>query len=270
MNNNDEDESQFWTQLCEINEEQYKEEQREGKFDIFLSYFKSISEKDEENEKNFWCLLLEESSRFTTFILSINAFILVLPLLFNDHSHFHIFDWIIPNLVCLYFTPKKKLSNTAMSLSNYETWKYVGYFILCLRLNKVFLLLRKYFMYSSENHTDLCELMEDISEDDLTITIPVAKFLLDTIQSLIFTSIAFPFPFTPIFVISETTIQMVRLRSCLHRTNLSHIPHGYFSLSINGWVLLLSTVSICCFQISMLILSFAKINAQRNNLKYAV
>lgn len=276
MNNNDDDESKFWIQLCEINEEQNKEEkERKGKSDSFISYFIK-SKKEAADEKKFWCLLLEESNRFTRFILSLNIVILVIFISFHifyfkkfDSSSRETIYWILSSLLCLYFTPNPKKMLISHNAAIYRSWKLMGYFIIYLRCNQIFL--RIYKVYSSDFiNQDMCSKMENLIESDVTVIIPVKKFLIDTVQSLIFTSISFPFPFTPLFVVCEATLQIFRLTTCLPRANLNNNPAGNSSLSINSWVLFLSIISIIVFQIGVIFFYFAKINAQRNNLKYAV
>jgi hypothetical protein len=272
LKNKIESESEFWIQLCEINEEKYKRnEQKES----FLSYFMSIgSNSRDEDEKKFWCLLLEETNSFTTFILSLNIIILTILFIYiyiiSRKEHFlssflkEISFWMISSLACLYFSPSKSKPQQ----NDYENWTYVGYFILFLRLSKFIVRFIKICEESNYNQ-DLCMMMEEIDEFDTTIIIPVLKILLDIIQGIIITSVIFPFPWTPIYVASETALQLSRLSLCLKRANLNNVAKGN-NLSVHNWILCLASISIVLVHLSLLIASFAKINAQRNNQAYSV
>lgn len=242
---------------------------------IFLTYSSNYENSPEKRlEEAFWLHFLHRSTSFIIFIHALNILLLLLMIvaiifimLYTDkyierHNLSNIsyasllpdvLYWLFISSICMYFLvifskdENMTFTNSILPQNRYKAWMITGNFIVLSRfLLLVYMFILSSILHKATNNFDYssCQVPERLSADDRTIAIPFMRILLDTGQVVLFSTVPFPHPFSFLFMITEISVQCLRIGGCSDRIPSSFgTIHIIYSIdSINLTIIFLNSI----------------------------
>ena len=240
-----------------------------------IAYAGGNAVQQEKYENGFWAMFLNKSTVYVLLLQVVNVLFLSAVSITLDQAgrktsdatlrasyyfvQLDIFVWGTLSVICIsallvfrFCQPLLRRTVCEGDGSVYQTWRSLGHFVLLVRL---LLLLSRVTISSMAKTNGKCLVLGTNAEgyDDTTFQVTTLLILIDSCETVVFSTISFPLPWTALFCVVELFSQMVRYYSCVDPLFVQDPYSTYVSLCM--WLALLTTYYIVGLNTSVILLS---------------